>query len=108
MAAPVARKEGHRDTFQRADADTVAWCPKRRLYPHLVNVGQSVHRIQTATADDPNLRLRLRHRIALHTMLPVAATLNSVYTSTPSMTSSGETSGPAAPSSSGSDADSRS
>jgi len=60
VATAVTRKKGDALPFQRTGYDGVGRITERRLYTNLAGVGQALHRVQTAAADDADGRRRLR------------------------------------------------
>src|SRR5215471_5163983 len=57
MAAPVPRQEGDARAFERSQNEVVRRFAERGLDADLPHVCQTVHLIQTAAANDSNLRL---------------------------------------------------
>jgi len=58
VSPPMAREKGHRNAFDLANGDDIAWISERRLNCNLFNLGHALHAVESTTADNANLGFR--------------------------------------------------
>ncbi len=75
VAARVAGEEGDPLPFQRSDNDGIRRIAERRFHSDFARVGQTLHCVQPAAADDPDcgVRFAVRFFCALRLLSPTFA-----------------------------------